>query len=184
MPNVDQVMIEYDNKQIGQLDSSGDATLITRGKKCESDIKVKLRKYPVDTGFKLHINVADPVFNKPEAIKFTLMPSSIGLNPDTHTYMMTAAQYTGSANYDLVLPRQYVDGYAASLGGCAIISINNDIHVQMVSDDAPIATVNMGSMNWFIILMNAATPETTVRIFRTAPEADTSNRDMDISQEN
>ena len=40
MPNADQVTIEYDNKQIGQLDSSGEATLITRGKKCESNIKV------------------------------------------------------------------------------------------------------------------------------------------------
>lgn len=178
MPNVDQVTIEYDNKQIGQLDSSGDAKLITRGKKCESDIKVKLRKYPVDTGFKLHINVVDPVFNKPEDIKFVLMPSSIGLNPNTHTYMMTAVQYTGSANYDLVLPRQYVDGDAASLGGCAIISINNGIHVQMVSDEAPIATVKMGSMNWFIILMNAITPEITVLIRRTAPEAGASNGDI------
>ena len=89
MPNVDRVTIEYDNKQIGQLDSLGDATLITRGKKCESDIKVKLRKYPVDTGFKLHIDVVDPISEKPEDIEFTLMPSSIGLNPNTHTYMMT-----------------------------------------------------------------------------------------------
>lgn len=87
MPNVDQVTIEYDNKQIGQLDSSGDATLITRGKKCESDIKVKLRKYPVDTGFKLHIDVVDSVFNEPENIQFEIMPSSIGLNPNTHTHI-------------------------------------------------------------------------------------------------
>ena len=168
MPNVDQVTIEYDNKQIGQLDSSGDATLITRGKKCESDIKVKLRKYPVDTGFKLHIDVADPVFNKPEDIEFTLMPSSIGLNPNTHTYMMTATPYFGSDHYDIVLPRLYIDGHAESPNGCTIISITNNIHAQVFykvgSDVAPVATVKIENMNWFIILMNAITPETTVLI--------------------
>ena len=171
MPNADQVTIEYDNRQIGQLDSSGDATLITRGKKCESDIKVKLRKYPVDTGFKLHIKVVDPVFDKPEDIEFVLMPSSIGLNPNTHTYMMTAVSYTGSANYDLVLPRLYLDGHAASLGGCAIISINNDIHAQVFYevglDIAPVGTVKIENMSWFIVLMNAKAPETTVLIRRT-----------------
>ena len=168
MPNVDQVTIEYDNKQIGQLDSSGDATLITRGKKCESNIKVKLRKYPVDTGFKLHIEVVDLISEKPEDIEFTLMPSSIGLNPNTHTYMMTAASYTGSANYDLVLPRLYLDGLAESPSGCTIISITDNIHAQVFykvgSDVAPVATVKIENMNWFIILMNARTPETTVLI--------------------
>ena len=171
MPNADQVTIEYDNKQIGQLDSSGDATLITRGKKCESDIKVKLRKYPVDTGFKLHIDVVDPVFNKPEDIEFTLMPSSIGLNPNTHTYMMTMGEYTGSANYDLVLPRLYLDRYAESPNGCTIISITDNIHAQVFykvgSDIAPVSTVKIENMSWFIILMNAITPETTVLIRRT-----------------
>lgn len=168
MPNVDQVTIEYDNKQIGQLDSSGDATLITRGKKCESDIKVKLRKYPVDTGFKLHIEVVDPISEKPEDIRFTLMPSSIGLNPNTHTYMMTAAQYTGSANYDLVLPRLYIDGHAESPNRCTIISIVDKIHAQVFykvgSDVAPVATVKIENMNWFIILMNAGTSEISVLI--------------------
>ena len=171
MPNVDQVTIEYDNKQIGQLDSSGDATLITRGKKCESDIKVKLRKYPVDTGFKLHIDVVDPISEKPEDIEFTLMPSSIGLNPNTHTYMMTAVQYTGSANYDLVLPRLYVDGYAESPNGCTIISIVDNIHVQVFytdgSDTLPVGTVKIDNMNWFIILMNVITPRISVLIRRT-----------------
>ena len=171
MPNVDQVMIEYDNKQIGQLDSSGDATLITRGKKCESDIKVKLRKYPVDTGFKLHIEVVDPVFNKPEDIEFALLPSSIGLNPNTHTYMMTAVQYTGSANYDLVLPRLYIDGHAESPNGCTIMSIVDNIHVQVFytdgSDILPVSTVKIENMNWFIILMNVITPEISVLIRRT-----------------
>lgn len=171
MPNVDQVTIEYDNKQIGQLDSSGDATLITRGKKCESDIKVKLRKYPVDTGFKLHIDVADPVFNKPEDIEFALMPSSIGLNPNTHTYMMTAASYFGSAHYDLVLPRLYLDGHAESPNGCTIISIVDNIHAQVFYkvglDVAPVDTLKVENMNWFIILMNAITPEITVVICRT-----------------
>ena len=171
MPNVDQVTIEYDNKQIGQLDSSGDATLITRGKKCESDIKVKLRKYPVDTGFKLHIKVVDPISEKPEDIEFTLMPSSIGLNPNTHTYMMTAAPYTGSDHYDIVLPRLYIDGHAELPNGCTIISINDGIHAQVFykvgSDVAPVATVKIENMNWFIILMNAITPEITVLIRRT-----------------
>ena len=171
MPNVDQVMIEYDNKQIGQLDSSGDATLITRGKKCESDIKVKLRKYPVDTGFKLHIEVVDPVFNKPEDIEFALLPSSIGLNPNTHTYMMTAASYTGSAHYDLVLPRLYLDGHAESPNGCTIMSIVDNIHVQVFytdgSDILPVSTVKIENMNWFIILMNVITPEISVLIRRT-----------------
>lgn len=171
MPNADQVTIEYDNKQIGQLDSSGDATLITRGKKCESDIKVKLRKYPIDTGFKLHIKVVDPISEKPEDIEFMLMPSSIGLNPNTHTYMMTGVQYTGSANYDLVLPRLYLDGLAESPNGCTIMSIVDNIHVQVFYevglDVAPVATVKIDNMNWFIILMNAGTPETTVRIRRT-----------------
>ena len=182
MPNADQVMIEYDNKQIGQLDSSGDATLITRGKKCESDIKVKLRKYPVDTGFKLHINVVDPVFDKPEDIEFTLMPSSIGLNPNTHTYMMTSASYTGSANYDLVLPRLYLDGHAESPNGCTIISIADNIHPQVFYevglDAAPVSTVKIGNMSWFIVIMNAETSETTVRIFGTEPKADASNGDI------
>ena len=168
MPNVDQVTIEYDNKQIGQLDSSGDATLITRGKKCESDIKVKLRKYLVDTGFKLHIDVADPVFNKPEDIEFALMPSSIGLNPNTHTYMMTATPYFGSAHYDIVLPRLYIDGHAESPNGCTIMSIADNIHVQVFykvgSDVAPVATVKIDNMNWFVIIMKAGTPETTVLI--------------------
>lgn len=168
MPNVDQVTIEYDNKQIGQLDSSGDATLITRGKKCESDIKVKLRKYPVDTGFKLHIEVVDPISEKPEDIEFTLMPSSIGLNPNTHIYMMTAASYTGSAHYDLVLPRLYIDGHAESPNGCTIISIVDNIHAQVFykvgSDVAPVATVKIDNMNWFIILMNAGTSEISVLI--------------------
>lgn len=182
MPNVDQVTIEYDNKQIGQLDSSGDATLITRGKKCESDIKVKLRKYPVDTGFKLHIKVVDPISEKPEDIEFALMPSSIGLNPNTHTYMMTAVQYTGSANYDLVLPRIY-DVDAESLTGCSIISITDNIYAQVFYevglDVAPVATVKIENMNWFIILMNARTPETTVLIRRsTAPKEDVSNGDI------
>ena len=171
MPNVDQVTIEYDNKQIGQLDSSGDATLITRGKKCESDIKVKLRKYPVDTGFKLHIDVVDLEFNKPEDIEFTLMPSSIGLNPNTHTYMMTAVQYTGSANYDLVLPRLYVDGNAASPNGCAIISINNNIHARVFYevglDATPVDTVKIDNMDWFIIIGDARTSEISVLIRRT-----------------
>ena len=171
MPNVDQVMIEYDNRQIGQLDSSGDATLITRGKKCESDIKVKLRKYPVDTGFKLHIDVVDPVFNKPEDIKFTLMPSSIGLNPNTHTYMMTAASYIGSDHYDLAIPRLSVDGHAESPNGCAIISITDNIHAQVFykvgSDIAPVSTVKIENMSWFIVIMDAITPETTVLIRRT-----------------
>ena len=171
MPNADQVTIEYDNKQIGQLDSSGDATLITRGKKCESDIKVKLRKYPVDTGFKLHIEVVDPVFNKPEDIEFALLPSSIGLNPNTHTYMMTAASYTGSAHYDLVLPRLYLDGHAESPNGCTIMSIVDNIHVQVFytdgSDMLPVSTVKIENMNWFIILMNVITPEISVRIRRT-----------------
>lgn len=171
MPNVDKVMIEYDNKQIGQLDSSGDATLITRGKKCESDIKVKLRKYPVDTGFKLHINVVDPVFDKPEDIEFTLMPSSIGLNPDTHTYMMTAASYIGSDHYDIAIPRLYLDGHAESPNGCTIISIADNIHPQVFYevglDAAPVDTVKIENMSWFIVLMDAKTPETTVRIFRT-----------------
>ena len=172
MPNVDQVTIEYDNKQIGQLDSSGDATLITRGKKCESDIKVKLRKYPVDTGFKLHIEVVDPVFNKPEDIEFALMPSSIGLNPNTHTYMMTATPYFGSDHYDIVLPRLYIDGHAESPNGCTIISITDNIHAQVFfykvgSDVAPVATVKIENMNWFIVLMDARTPETIVLIRRT-----------------
>ena len=171
MPNADQVTIEYDNKQIGQLDSSGEATLITRGKKCESNIKVKLRKYPVDTGFKLHIDVVDPVFNKPEDIEFTLMPSSIGLNPNTHTYMMTATPYFGSDHYDLDLPRLYIDGHAESPNGCTIISITDNIHAQVFykvgSDVAPVGTVKIDNMNWFIILMNARTPETTVLIRRT-----------------
>lgn len=170
MPNADQVTIEYDNKQIGQLDSSGDATLITRGKKCESDIKVKLRKYPVDTGFKLHIKVVDPVFNKPEDIEFMLMPSSIGLNPNTHTYMMTGVQYTGSANYDLVLPRIYMVD-TESLTGCSIISITDNIHAQVFytdgSDILPVGTVKIDNMNWFIILMNAITPGISVLIRRT-----------------
>ena len=167
MPNVDQVTIEYDNRQIGQLDSSGEATLITRGKKCESDIKVKLRKYPVDTGFKLHIKVEDHISEKPEDIEFSLMPSSIGLNPNTHTYMMTAVQYTGSANYDLVLPRIYVVD-AESLTGCTIMSIVDNIHVQVFytdgSDILPVDTVKIGNMNWFIIFMNAITPGISVLI--------------------
>lgn len=170
MPNADQVTIEYDNKQIGQLDSSGDATLITRGKKCESDIKVKLRTYPVDTGFKLHIDVVDPVFNKPEDIKFTLMPNSIGLNPDTHTCMMTGASYIGSAHYDLVLPRLHLDEESLD-GGCTIISITDGIHAQVFykvgSDIAPVSTVKIENMSWFIVLMNAKAPETTVLIRRT-----------------
>ena len=182
MPNADQVTIEYDNKQIGQLDSSGDATLITRGKKCESDIKVKLRKYPVDTGFKLHIDVVDPVFNKPEDIEFTLMPSSIGLNPNTHTYMMTGASYIGSDHYDIAIPRLSVDGHAESPNGCAIISIADNIHPQVFYevglDAVPVDTVKIGNTNWFIIFMDAATPETTVLIFRTAPKADASNGDI------
>ena len=182
MPNADQVTIEYDNRQIGQLDSSGDATLITRGKKCESDIRVKLRKYPVDTGFKLHINVADPVFDKPEDIVFTLMPSSIGLNPNTHTYMMTSGEYTGSANYDLVLPRLYLDRYAESPNGCTIISITDNIHAQVFyvvgSDIAPVSTVKIENMSWFIVLMDAITSETTVLIRRTEPKADASNGDI------
>lgn len=171
MPNVDQVTIEYDNRQIGQLDSSGGATLITRGKKCESDIKVKLRKYPVDTGFKLHINVVDPISDKPEDIEFTLMPSSIGLNPNTHTYMMTATPYSGSAQYDLVLPRLYIDGHAESPNGCTIISITDNIHAQVFytdgSDTLPVSTVKIDNMNWFIILMNVITPRITVLIRRT-----------------
>lgn len=171
MPNADQVTIEYDNRQIGQLDSSGDATLITRGKKCESDIKVKLRTYPGDTGFKLHIDVVDPVFNKPEDVKFTLMPSSIGLNPDTHTYMMTAASYIGSDHYDLAIPRLYLDGHAESPNGCTIISITDDIHAQVFYkvglDVAPVGTVKIENMSWFIVLMNAKAPETTVLIRRT-----------------
>lgn len=182
MPNADRVTIEYDNKQIGQLDSSGDATLITRGKKCESDIKVKLRKYPVDTGFKLHIKVVDPISEKPEDIEFTLMPSSIGLNPNTHTYMMTEASYTGSANYDLVLPRLYLDGHAESPNGYIIISINNNIHARVFYevglDAAPVDTVKIDNMDWFIIRMNARTSETTVLIFRTEPEAAAGNRDI------
>lgn len=174
MPNADQVTIEYDNKQIGQLDSSGDATLLTRGKKCESDIKVKLRKYPVDTGFKLHIDVVDPVSNKPEDIKFTLMPSGIGLNPDTHTYMMTAASYIGSDHYDLVLPRLYLYSDDESInGGCTIISITDNIHAQVFykvgSDIAPVGTVKIKNMSWFIVLMDAETSETTVLIRRTEP---------------
>ena len=153
--------------------------MITRGKKCESDIKVKLRKYPVDTGFKLHINVVDPVFDKPEDIEFSLMPGSIGLNPNTHTYMMTAASYTGSAQYDLVIPRLYIDGHAESPNGCTIISITDNIHAQVFYevglDAAPVATVKIDNMDWFIILMNARTPETTVRIFRTEPKAAAGN---------
>ena len=116
----------------------------------------------------MHIDVVDPVFNKPEDIEFTLMPSSIGLNPNTHTYMMTATPYFGSDHYDLDLPRLYIDGHAESPNGCTIISITDNIHAQVFykvgSDVAPVGTVKIDNMNWFIILMNARTPETTVLI--------------------
>lgn len=93
--------------------------------------------------------------------------------------MMTGVQYTGSANYDLVLPRLSVDGHAESPNGCAIISITDNIYAQVFyevgSDVAPVATVKIENMNWFIILMNARTPETTVLIRRsTAPKGDAS----------
>lgn len=165
MPDVNQVTIEYDNRQIGQLDSLGDATLITRDKKCESDIKIKLRKYPTDTGFKLHVDVADPVLGQPEGITFMLLFPNIGLNPNTDTYMMTAVPYTGSAHYDLILSRTWVDGITESLGGCAIIVIDRGIHVQVTSADATVATVQVGSANWFII---EGTSESTVTISTTS----------------
>lgn len=166
MPDVNQVTIEYDNKQIGQLDSLGDATLITRDKKCESDIKIKLRKYPADTGFKLHVDVVDSVLGHPEAIPFMLMFPNIGLNPNTNTYMMTAVSYTGSAHYDLILSRTWVDGITESLGGCAIIVIDKDFPVQVTSAGATVATVRIGAVNWFII---EGTSELTVTI-STLPE--------------
>lgn len=96
--------------------------------------------------------------------------------------MMTEASYTGSANYDLVLPRLYIDGHAESPNGCTIISINNNIHARVFYevglDAAPVDTVKIDNMDWFIILMKAGTPETTVLIFRTEPEAAAGNGDI------
>lgn len=96
--------------------------------------------------------------------------------------MMTSASYTGSANYDLVLPRLYLDGHAESPNGCTIISIADNIHPQVFYevglDAAPVDTVKIGNMSWFIVFMDASTPETTVLIFRTEPKADASNGDI------
>ena len=85
--------------------------------------------------------------------------------------MMTAASYTGSDHYDLDLPRLYLDGHAESPNGCTIISIVDNIHAQVFykvgSDVAPVGTVKIDNMNWFIVVMDARTPETTVLIRRT-----------------
>ena len=45
-------------------------------------------------------------------------------------------------------------------------------------DAAPVDTVKIDNMDWFIILMKAGTPETTVLIFRTEPEAAAGNGDI------
>lgn len=86
--------------------------------------------------------------------------------------MMTAASYIGSDHYDLVLPRLYLDGHAESPNGCTIISINNNnIHAQVFykvgSDVAPVGTVKIDNMSWFIVIMDARTSEISVLIRRT-----------------